>query len=369
MDMDSVRERFSNINYSDYFIYIIIFIIFIVVLLLMYKISEQTLIVDTYKKNSLEFIVNHNPRDGNNNIQEDAQFKDLCLLGAFNCCNIKSYKYSKAYVNEDAILYSLKMGARCLDFQVYLNNNELIVASSNNDIDSNYKNTINDIPLDTVFSKIKDSMLNEGIIHDSFITIHIRVMSKNIITYKKIIDKYKNTFTANRLTTPNIIDYNETNYLHFTEFSKLQGNVLLFMKPINDRYDLIFNMDNDSQSYINCVTINYTDNLKDTIMAIRENDTIQKSHYDIYKNKFSTIYDDGATSKLHSDSDRVRLYIPNRDNGSEKNEFDISKITKQNYYNIVCLKYQFVKENRLVTTIKTLFDHNDEIKTITNTPD
>tara|TARA_Y100000389_G_C17432464_1_gene503516 strand:- start:716 stop:1804 length:1089 start_codon:yes stop_codon:yes gene_type:complete len=329
-----------------YLIYIIIGIILLVILILMYKVGEKDLLVKNYKKqfDENDYIINvkNNINDtitfSNNNVE----FGKICMLGAYNCCNIKSYNNSQAYVDRIGLNYSFNTGARCLDFQVYLHNNNLIVASSNTYKNYKYKETINYLELLDVFNDIFELINNSS---NTFIVLHIRVMSNNSLAYKQIVKMYKNKFENLRLKETNILKYNPP--LHQIKFDDLLGRVVLIMKPIDDKYELIFNMNDDYKTYINSLSINYSGDYQERIDNIKKLDINNViNQYVNYDDKFSIIFNNDNESQQLANRNLIYIYIPNVTRVNNKIEFDIKKLTKKNYYNIICIKYQYITKNK-----------------------
>ena len=62
--------------------------------------------------------------------EKDILVKNFFIKTAYNCCNAGGYKNN--WVNICAMTYALKLGARCLDFEIYSIENMPVVASSIN---------------------------------------------------------------------------------------------------------------------------------------------------------------------------------------------------------------------------------------------
>lgn len=331
-------------NIDVYLVYIIIGIILIVVLILIYKIGEKDILVKNYIKQFDEDSDMKNIKDNiNDNIifSDNVEFGKICMLGAYNCCNIKSYNNSQAYVDRVGINYSYDMGARCLDFQVYLHNSNLIVASSNTNTEYKYKETINYLELSDVFDDIFELINNYS---SGFIVIHMRVMSNNSLAYKQIVKMYRNKFEYHRLKETNIVNYKPP--LHQTKFNDLLGRVVLIMKPVDDKYDLIFNMDDNEKMYINALSINYSGEYQERIDNIKKLDINHRiNQYVNYDDKFSIIFNNYNESQLLSDHNLINIYMPNVSKVNNNIEFNIDKFNENNYYNIICLKYQYIPKD------------------------
>ena len=329
-------------NIDVYLVYIIIGIILLVVLILIYKIGEKDILVKNYKKQFDEdsdiVIIKNNINDNITFSDNNIEFGNICMLGAYNCCNIKSYNNSQAYVDRVGINYSYDMGARCLDFQVYLHNSNLIVASSNTNKEYKYKETINYLELSDVFDDIHELINNSS---NTFIVIHMRVMSNNSLAYKQIVKMYRNKFENLRLKETNIVNYKPP--LHQTNFNDLLGRVVLIMKPVDDKYDLIFNMDDDDKKYINAVSINYSGKFSEKINNIKTLDVNHNlNQYVKYDDKFCIIFNNDNESQVITDHNLIYIYMPNVSKVNKNIEFDISRLNSKNYYNIICLKYQYI---------------------------
>ena len=355
-------------NIDVYLVYIIIGIILLLILILMYKIGEKDILVKNYKKQFDENpdIINiKNNINDYNTISDNIEFGKICMLGAYNCCNIKSYNNSQAYVDRVGINYSYNTGARCLDFQVYLHNRNLIVASSNTNTEYKYKETINYLELSDVLDDIFELINNSS---NTFIVLHMRVMSNNSYTYKRIVKMYKNKFEFHRLKETNIVNYKPP--LHQTKFNDLLGKVVLIMKPVDDKYDLIFNMDDNDKMYINALSINYSGDYQQRIDNIKKLDINHSiNQYVNYDDKFSIIFNNDNESQQLVNRNLIYIYIPDVTKVNKAIEFNAEKLSPTNYYNIICLKYQYITNsnnqenfNKITTKFKLIDKYNTFIQ-------
>lgn len=354
-------------NFDSYLVYIIIGIVLLVILILMYKIGEKDILVNNYNKqfDKNEQIKNIKNKITNNfNLNNDTDFNKICMLGAYNCCNIKSYNNSQAYVDTVGIQQSYNTGARCFDFQVYLHNSNLIVASSNTKTNYKYKETINYVTLIEVFDQIYELIDNN--LFNSFIVLHIRVMSNNSLAYKQIVNMYKNKFDSYIFKGTNIVNYNTP--LHYCKYKDLLDRVILIMKPVDDKYDLIFNMDNSDKQYINTVSIDYVNSseYKNRIDNIKQLDIDYNTNQDNnYDNKFSVIFNNDNQSQELTSSNLIYIYMPDVSKVNKNIEFDISRLNSKNYYNIICIKYQYLSQNEDVfINIMRKFENGGKYNTI-----
>ena len=109
---------------------------------------------------------------------------------AYNCCCIDGYKNN--FVDECALIECIKLGARCLDFEIYSLNNKPVVAAStvhNNDI----KETYNEIPFHRILHIIgTDAFDSEktGCSNDP-LYLHFRIKSGNPTIYDSMAESIK----------------------------------------------------------------------------------------------------------------------------------------------------------------------------------
>tara|TARA_Y100000389_G_scaffold198787_1_gene235919 strand:- start:4385 stop:5452 length:1068 start_codon:yes stop_codon:yes gene_type:complete len=179
------------------------------------------------------------------------------VLTAFNCCNI--YEYKNSYVSLEALKNCIKLGARCLDMQVFSYNNIPIVASSISD-SKHIKHTFNELILEDVFNYIYKnvfiSRIDKEIDNTIFgcpspqdpIIIHIRVMSTNPDIYRKIINSYKSQFGEKC--------YIGIGDLHKKKIQELREKSILIINPYKNRVDILNNIigENKNASRINCIS-------------------------------------------------------------------------------------------------------------------
>ena len=86
---------------------------------------------------------------------ESATLRNFYIKTAYNCCNSDGYKNN--WVHLCALQNALKLGARCLDFEVYSLKHQPIIASSSN-TNFSFKETFNYLTLEEVL----DEILNTG---------------------------------------------------------------------------------------------------------------------------------------------------------------------------------------------------------------
>jgi hypothetical protein len=83
--------------------------------------------------------------------------RDYYVKTAYNCCSTGNF--SNDYVSVCALQHAIKMGCRCLDFEVYGKNGQPIVSTSLSD-DKCIKETYNSVSFDEAMSAIATSAFN-----------------------------------------------------------------------------------------------------------------------------------------------------------------------------------------------------------------
>lgn len=132
--------------------------------------------------------------------------RNFYIKTAYNCCNAGGYKNN--WVNICAMTYALKLGARCLDFEIYSIENMPVVASS---INTNFsiKETFNYLPLEDVLDVIING--NDEDYQGAFsnlnkdpLILHFRIKSEN----KKMYENMTVLLTKTLLNTGYLINNN-----------------------------------------------------------------------------------------------------------------------------------------------------------------
>lgn len=224
------------------------------------------------------------------------------VLTAFNCCNI--YEYKNSYVSLDALKNCIKLGARCLDMQVFSYNNIPIVASSISD-SKHIKHTFNELLLEDVFQYIHNNVFISRIDKESDSTLfgspspldpiilHIRVMSTNPDIYQKIITSYKSQF-GNKC-------YIGIGDLHQKKIQELQQKSILIINPYKNRVDILENIigENKGASLVNCIS--RTDRITTTNKeyAILTSNDNPNTDAKIYQSLLSILIPDTSQTKIN----------------------------------------------------------------------
>lgn len=248
------------------------------------KASRNETISETHNNVDNEFLINCN------------------VLTAFNCCNI--YEYKNSYVSLDALKNCIKLGARCLDMQVFSYNNIPIVASSISD-SKHIKHTFNELILEDVFNYIHKNVFINRIDKETDSTlfgcpsprdpiiIHIRVMSTNPDIYQKIINSYKSQF-GNKC-------YIGIGDLYKKRIKDLREKSILIINPYKNRIDILKNIigENKGASAVNCIS--RTDRISSTnkdyaILSSNDNPITDAK---IYQSLLSILIPDTSRSNIN----------------------------------------------------------------------
>lgn len=142
--------------------------------------------------------------------------KNFYIKTAYNCCNAGGYKNN--WVNICAMTYALKLGARCLDFEIYSIENMPVVASSIND-NFSIKETFNYLLLEDVLDVIINGNSEDfqgafGNLNKDPLILHFRIKSENKKMYENMRDLLKNKLSnTGYLLNNNNIDRNNIQYL------------------------------------------------------------------------------------------------------------------------------------------------------------
>ena len=160
-----------------------------------------------YASNAMPPLSSFNVEDGN------YQFllRDYYIKTAYNCCAIGDFDNN--YVNNCALIYVLRQGVRCLDFEIYSVDNKPVIAASNvNNI--HIKETFNGVPFSTAMRTIRNYAFDSKHVPNSEdpLILQFRIKSKNKVIYDdmaktlgKELDRYvlgkaySNEFQGNNL--------------------------------------------------------------------------------------------------------------------------------------------------------------------------
>ena len=301
----------SNVSNNENVIMKIILIFIIIIIITLIILLQNTLSLqkynckrldNLYRDGSLPF--NATSLSNNRNMFNNSRFKDLFTMTAYNCCNGGSYKND--FVDLCALNKCIKLGVRCLDFQVFSLNNKPVVSSST--VDMNYvKETYNYLDLYKVLEFIRTNAFKPDITsnNDDPLILHIRVMSDNPLLYNNLLKIYKDVFSKNSNIAPytkdNITLNEKDNRIFEKDILSLRNKIVLIIKPFNN-----FNLSNintNLRQYINLESIDsYSNKTKDN-------------------NKCILYYANRTFSIIDTDTNRryISIFIPEYDNYDNKN--------------------------------------------------
>lgn len=241
----NIKSQFENIIYNSSdgtkFLVIAFFIIFIVIVLIisyMFSIlrlkdsqcDKLQIIYQNGKYNTIAFSSlngalkneakqSKNPSNYFDN-ESHSLIKNYYIKTAYNCCCGDGYKNN--FVNICALEHCIKLGARCLDFEIYSYYSEPIVAASTANHYS-IKETFNFIQMKDVFEKLNSIAFNSEYFGNDPLFLNFRIMSSNKIIYNKLakyIEEYLN---------PNnnyLLDNTKYNYKLTNNYDYLLSNMI-----------------------------------------------------------------------------------------------------------------------------------------------
>lgn len=214
---------------------IVAFVIFLVITWVFHTLKKKddackklnTIYLDNSKHITSSFLTpGGNPTGTDNptnyfNSELNCLIKNYYIKTAYNACCGDGYKNN--FVNICALEKCIKVGARCLDFEIYSYNGEPIVASStanNNSI----KETYNYIKLIDLFNTLNDRCFNNSYTQcaNDPMFLHFRIMSENKIIYDKF-GEYIEKYLINNKNY--LLDITRYNYKNTDQNNFLQAHI------------------------------------------------------------------------------------------------------------------------------------------------
>jgi len=192
----------------------------------------------------------------------DYRLRDFYIKTAYNCC--ASGSYSHDFVDMCALENCIKLGARCLDFEVYSFDNKPIIALSSVN-DHNIKETYNYLSFDSVMEKIRAMAFNSStdgandVAGDPMI-LHFRIKTSNTRVFDSMADTLYNSFSEEILTRQYSYEYNGKD-LGNTKIKDLLGKIVLIVNKVNDNNNTAINVE-DSKLYEYINVISGTENMR-----------------------------------------------------------------------------------------------------------
>jgi hypothetical protein len=182
-------------NFGSYMITAIILILLIVMIWYIIYLTKLETTENSYM-NDLYPSINGNIRAISANATDSSGcLYDYYIKTAYNACSGGSYKND--FVSIDVLKAVIKQGVRCLDFEVYLVDNNPVVATSTQD--SVYiKETFNSVNFADVMKTINSYAFSGGTCPNPTdpIIIHLRVKSNQQKTYSKMATIFKSYDSA-----------------------------------------------------------------------------------------------------------------------------------------------------------------------------
>ena len=192
----------------------------------------------------------------------DYRLRDFYIKTAYNCC--ASGSYSHDFVDMCALENCIKLGARCLDFEVYSFDNKPIIALSSVN-DHNIKETYNYLSFDSVMEKIRAMAFNNGLdgantVAGDPMILHFRIKTSNTQVFESMADSLYSNFSERILTRQYSYEYNGKD-MGNTKIRNLLGKIVLIVNKVNDKNNTVINIE-DSKLYEYVNVISGTENMR-----------------------------------------------------------------------------------------------------------
>jgi hypothetical protein len=121
------------------------------------------------------------------------RLKDYHILTAYNCCSIGNT--SNAFVSTCALNSVLQQGARCLDMELYSDQNGLPIVATRSYSNTNIhtKETFNSVPFSSVMSMIVQTAFSSTSVPNSKdpVILHLRFASQNTQMYQNLANTFQ----------------------------------------------------------------------------------------------------------------------------------------------------------------------------------
>lgn len=170
---------------------------------------------------------------------ENAEFKyslrDYYIKTAYNCCCAGQFKND--YVNDCALINTIKQGARCLDFEIYSVNNKPVVATSSVK-EYTIKETYNSIPFSEAMNVVANYAFSNSTCpnpHDPLM-LQFRIMSNNKQIYKMMADIIYKQLGDRLLGNKYSYEYDGKN-LGAVPIKDLLGKIIIIVDKKNKLYE------------------------------------------------------------------------------------------------------------------------------------
>ena len=244
--MEQTMKMISSLKEDFVYKILLGIIVFILVLATLYAIYMATL--NTKECNFMTSL--YGTVDGSikslNTSDPNCQFtvKDYYIKTAYNCCSGGSYQND--FVSTCVLKNIFKQGVRCLDFEIYSDNNKPVVATSTEN--SNYiKETYNSVPFSDVLNTIVNYAFSTSTAPNANdpIFLHLRIMSTNQTMFQNFANLLKKY--DNYLLGPDYSFESHGNNIGDLQILSLSKKIIIIVDKVNNSF-----MDNkDFYEYVN----------------------------------------------------------------------------------------------------------------------
>ncbi len=151
---------------------------------ILFRKPECSQISDQYKKDETQQV--NGIATSTNEEMLSTRFGDFRTQMAYNCC--ATGNFSNDFVGMCAMSNAIKLGVRCLDFEIYSYNGRPVVATSSSN-NTNYKESRNELDFADVYEKaVVDAFLASSGCPNSGdpLIIHLRIQTKQQETISRI---------------------------------------------------------------------------------------------------------------------------------------------------------------------------------------
>jgi len=114
---------------------------------------------------------------------------------AYNCCAVNTFKNS--FVSECALKNCIKMGARCLDFEIYSVSDKPVIGLSSREANINMKESFNKVEFGRAMRVVNNLGWDEPY-GDLPMIIHLRMKTKNLPVYNAMAKDIYNAFEGDK---------------------------------------------------------------------------------------------------------------------------------------------------------------------------
>jgi hypothetical protein len=172
---------------------------------------------------------------------------DYYIYSSFNSCSAGDYR--DGVVSTDALLSVIRQGARFLDFQIFNENGEPVVATSTEKGNNYVKTSLNSISFGEVMNTVALNAFSDNAPNKSDpLIVHLRVMSNQVSIYDKIAEIFKQYDDRMLSASTSFADAN-TNFGLFP-LHKARNKIIVFVDGSNNTY-----LQSDSfYEYVNMVS-------------------------------------------------------------------------------------------------------------------